>query len=40
MKTIVIATDFSDGSKQLARYGFELAKQLRRTKPMVPHIFI
>lgn len=29
MKTIVITTDFSDGSKQVARYGFELAKQLR-----------
>lgn len=29
MKTIIITTDFSDGSKQVARYGFELAKQLR-----------
>jgi nucleotide-binding universal stress UspA family protein len=29
MKTIVITTDFSAGSKQVARYGFELAKQLR-----------
>lgn len=29
MKTIVITTDFSDGSKQVARYGFELARQLR-----------
>jgi nucleotide-binding universal stress UspA family protein len=29
MKTIVITTDFSDGSKQVVRYGLELAKQLK-----------
>ncbi|WP_419701533.1 universal stress protein [Mucilaginibacter sp. NFX135] len=29
MRAIVITTDFSDGSKQVARFGFELAKQLR-----------
>ncbi|MGN8068863.1 universal stress protein [Mucilaginibacter sp. 22184] len=29
MKTIVITTDFSDGSKQAVRYGFELARQLK-----------
>lgn len=29
MKTIVIATDFSDGSKDAARYGYHLAGQVR-----------
>ncbi|QKJ32987.1 universal stress protein [Mucilaginibacter mali] len=29
MKTIVIATDFSEGSKDAARYGYHLARQVR-----------
>ncbi|NHA02602.1 universal stress protein [Mucilaginibacter sp. HC2] len=29
MKTIVIATDFSEGSKDAARYGYHLAQQVR-----------
>lgn len=34
MKTIVITNDFSEGWKQVARYGFELAKQLKANVPL------
>lgn len=39
MKTIVIATDFSEGSKDAARYGYHLAQQVR-SNVLLCHVII